>query len=90
MNNIPAKHSFYYSTLLLKLFDINFVLLKLPELEDGDSVLLLSLIEAYVTESSELQLFIQAVDSTRHLCSSERMQGSETGLLGSGEIVLFP
>ena len=29
------------------------------------------LLEAYVTESSELQLFIQAVDSSRQLCSSE-------------------
>ena len=52
------------------------------------------LLEAYVTESSELQLFIQAVDSTRHLCSSVsgplRMQGSETQPTRSGEIVFLP
>ena len=51
------------------------------------------LLEAYVTESSELQLFIQAVDSTRHLCSSVsvplRMQGSETQPTRSGEITSF-
>ena len=62
------------------------VLLRVSELEEGDSVLVLSFVEAYVTESSELQSCVRAVDSTRHLCSSLslsplRMQGSEPNIL---------
>ena len=40
-------------------------------------MLVLSLVEAYVTESSELQLFVQAVDSTRHLCSSDSVSSEK-------------
>ena len=70
------------------------VLLRVSELEEGDSVLVLSFVEAYVTESSELQLFVQAVDSTRHLCSSLSVSsenlGIETQYIRSGEIAFFP
>ena len=52
-------------------------------------------LEAYVTESSEFQSFIQAVDSTGHVCSSVSFSLWErrmmrTRLLVQGEIAFFP
>ena len=83
---------------IIQLFYLNsstLVPLRVSELEEGDSVMVLSLVEAYVTESSELQLFVQAVDSTWHLCSPLslsplRIQGIETQYIRSGEIAFFP
>ena len=52
-------------------------------------------LEAYVTESSEFQSFIQAVDSTGRLCSSVsfflwKWRTVRTRLLVQGEIAFFP
>ena len=52
-------------------------------------------LEAYVTESSEFQSFIQAVDSTGRLCSSVsfflwKRRTVRTRLLVQGEIAFFP
>ena len=55
------------------------VLLRVSELEEGDSVLVCLSLEAYVTESSELRSFVQAVDSSRHLCSSVSVSSEKAG-----------
>ena len=45
-------------------------MLKVSELGPENSAMVLSLIKAYVTETSEVQLFIQSVDASGLLPSS--------------------